>query len=116
MNDNVSLLVGRYWTEIFVWIPEYVFDKDIKYIKETFDIGSIVEEFDKSRNIIFLVDRRVAEDIKDGNENLNLMDGNTDPITTIDDKGLDEYDRSAYPYNSLSVNRDIGSILVKANS
>jgi Dolichyl-phosphate-mannose-protein mannosyltransferase len=116
MNNDVSLLVGRYWTEIFVWIPEYVFDKDIKYIKETFDFGNILEELDKSRNIIFLVDRGVAEDIKDGNENLDLLNGNTDPIITIDDKGLDEHDRSAYPYNSLYVNRDIGSILVKANS
>jgi hypothetical protein len=112
-DNNVSFLVGRYWTEIFIWIPKYVFDKDTQYMKENND--SISEELGKSRNVIFLVDRNVAKSTEDGNEYLELLDGNTDPITTIDDKGLDEYDRSVYPYNSLDVNRDIGSMLVKAN-
>jgi hypothetical protein len=112
-DNNVSFLVGRYWTETFIWIPKYVFDKDTQYMKENND--SISEELDKSRSVIFLVDRNVARDIEDGNEYLELLDGNTDPIITIDDKGLDEYDRSVYPYNSLDVNRDIGSMLVKAN-
>jgi len=112
VNNSISLLVGRYGTEIFIWIPKYVFDKDTQFIKENND--SILEEL-KSGNIIFLVDRYIVKSIEEGNENLHVLDDNTDPIRTIDHKGFDEYDRSVYPYNSLDVNRDIGRILVKAN-
>jgi hypothetical protein len=113
INDNMSFLVGRYWTEIFIWIPKYVFDKDIQYIKENND--SILEKLEKGKNAIFLIDRNIPKAIEEGNKNLEMLDGTTNPIITIDDKGLDEYDRSIYPYNSLDVNRNIGIILVKAN-
>jgi hypothetical protein len=113
-NNDVSLLVGRYWTEIFLWIPKYIFDKDTQFIKE--NNKSISEELVKSRNVIFLVDRKIAKSIEGGNEKrLDVLDGNTDPIITIDDKKFDQYDLSIYPYNNLNLNRDIGSILVKAN-
>jgi hypothetical protein len=113
-NNGASLLVGRYWTEIFVWIPKYVFDKDTEYIKENNDEG-IVEGLDKNRNIIFLVDRNIARNIKEVEDKLDLLDLNTDPKITVDDKRSNHYNRSIYPYNNLDTNREIGRILVKAN-
>jgi hypothetical protein len=113
-NDDASMLVGRYWTEIFIWIPKYVFDKDTEFIKENNDDG-IVEVLDKNSNIIFLVDKNIARSIKGGESKLDLLDRNTDPMITVEDKRSNQYNRSIYPYNNLDANRDIGRILLKTN-
>jgi hypothetical protein len=113
-NDSTkSVVVGRYWTELFVWIPKYIFDKDTEYIKENNDnISSLLHE---NRNIIFLADRNIADSIEKGEEILKVLYNSTDPILTIDDKGIDEFNRSSYPYNNLNANRDIGAVTVRAN-
>jgi hypothetical protein len=112
-NKSVPLLGGKYWTEIFIWIPKYIFDKDIEFTKE--NDHSILKEIHKGRNFIFLVDRYVANGIKKGDKQLVGLDRNTDPIITINDKTSNQYNRSIYPYNNLDSNLDIGRILVKAN-
>ena len=38
-SSNKSFLVGSYWTEMFAWIPQYIFSKDIQYIRES-DLGT----------------------------------------------------------------------------
>jgi hypothetical protein len=113
-NNTKSLLVGSYWTEIFVWVPEYIFNKDIQYVKERdLDSTPLLGSHNNSRNVIFLVDRNIGNSIEEGNKYLRKLDDDTYSVVSIDDGGLDEHDRSVYPYSSLDQNRDIGRVLVK---
>jgi hypothetical protein len=113
-NDSTkSVVVGWYWTELFVWIPKYILDKDTEYIKENND--NILSLLQGNRNVIFLADRNIKDSIEKGDEILRVLYNSTNPILTIDDKGIDEYDRSSFPYNNLNANRDIGTVTVRAN-
>jgi hypothetical protein len=114
-SSNVSFLVGSYWTEMFAWIPQYIYSKDIQYIRES-DLGTIgvLENLEKN-NTIFIVDRNVRTNMEAGNKNLEVLGNITDPVITIDQRRVDEYDRSVYPFNSLDQNRGIGRVTVMAN-
>ena len=50
-----------------------------------------------------------------GNKNLEVLGNITDPVRTIDQRRVDESDRSVYPFNSLDQNRGIGRVIVMAN-
>ena len=114
-DNNRFLLTGRYWTEAFVWIPRYIFDKDIQFIKDR-DRDNIFEELaDENKRLIFLLDRSDRESMKDNrDENLENLYDNTNPLVTVDDKAI-KYDRSTYPYTNLNPNRDIGKVQVRTN-
>jgi hypothetical protein len=114
-SNNKSFLVGSYWTEMFTWVPQYIFDKDIQYVREG-DLGAhgLLENLEKGK-IIFIVDRNIRTSMEEGSKNLDVLDGITDPVTIVDQRRVDEYDRSAYPFNSLDQNRGIGRVIVMAN-
>jgi hypothetical protein len=114
-SNNKSFLVGSYWTEMFTWVPQYIFDKDIQYIREG-DLGThgLLENLERGK-IIFIVDRNIRTSMEEGNKNLEALDGITDPVRIVDQRRVDEYDRSAYPFNSLDQNRGIGRVIVMAN-
>ena len=58
---------------MFAWIPQYIFSKDIQYIRES-DLGSKrrIENLERG-NIIFIVDRNVRTNMEAGNKNLEVL-------------------------------------------
>jgi hypothetical protein len=107
------LLTGSYWTEAFVWIPKYIFHKDIQFIKER--EGSIVDELDENKKFILLVDRNIFKNVVSRtNEKLAILYAYTKPFVNIDDKAV-KYDHSSYPYSNMEFNRDSGRVQVRSN-
>jgi hypothetical protein len=119
-NDNLITMIGRHWTRGLFWIPRYVYDIDLdfKKIDNANDIPLSVE----TEKVILIVDNTIRRSVSDNNNNdiqnrqqLNLF-YNTVPIATFKYKSIVHYDLDKYPYASMSENRDIKRVEIRANA
>jgi hypothetical protein len=117
-NDNVmTTMIGRHWTRGLYWIPRYAYDLDLdfKKVKNANDIPRSVE----TEKVILIVDNTIKRSISDNNyiqntQQLNLF-YNTIPIAIFKDKSI-HYDLAKYPYATMSENRDIRWVEIRANA
>jgi hypothetical protein len=112
-------MIGRHWTRGLFWIPRYVYDIDLdfKKVDNADDIPLSVE----TQKVVLIVDNTIRRSMPDNNndiknrlQQLNLY-YNTIPIATFKDKSLG-YDLDKYPYASMSQNRDIRWVEIRANA
>jgi hypothetical protein len=119
-NNNIMTMIGRHWTRGLYWIPKYVYNIDLDFIKvdKVNDIPLSV----KGEKVIILVDNTLERSLSDYNsETLNgrrqqlSLFYNTIPIATFNYKST-HYDLDKYPYASMSENRDTNWIEIRANA
>jgi hypothetical protein len=119
-NDNVMTMIGRHWTRGLYWIPRYVYNIDLDFIKvdKVNDIP-LSTEVDKA---VLIVDNTIKRslsddnnnDIQNGQQQLNLY-YNTIPIVTFNNSSM-RYDFDKYPYASMRENRDTNWVEIRANA
>jgi hypothetical protein len=117
-NDPITL-IGRYWTKSYLWIPQTVFHNDFSFIR---DDSKRFEQlsFTDDKRFLFVVDRNIVKSISDEEkddeltEKMRVLYNETQTVTTIKDKAP-RYDRDSYPYTSMTLNRGIGKIEIRAN-
>jgi hypothetical protein len=122
-NDNLITMIGRHWTRGLFWIPRYVYDIDLDF-KKVDNASNIPLSFETEK-VILIVDNTIKRSISDNNNDiqnkqqqqrqLNLY-YNTIPIATFKDKSIMHYDLDKYPYASMSENRDIKWVQIRANT
>ena len=123
-NDNViTSMIGRHWTRGLFWIPRYVYDIDLDFIKidNANDIPLSVE----TQKFILIVDNTIKRSISDNNNDIQNGGGRQQqqlnvyydsiPIATFKDKSL-SYDLNKYPYASMRENRDTREVEIRGNA
>jgi 4-amino-4-deoxy-L-arabinose transferase-like glycosyltransferase len=124
INDP-TLLIGRYWTKSFLWIPQLVFGEEFNFIRDDSKIFSSlsVQEINNSR-LILIADNRIREIValeestqsdRNASEKFKTLYENTENFKTVEDK-TPRYDRDTYPYTSMPFNRGIGDIEIRTNN
>ena len=112
-EDNKVTLVGNHWIYGAFWIPKYVYDKDHDF-KGFFTRGSV-----NTDKVVIVADSRLLDAISSANPEEHIAElkslyDNSTIVGTFKEKRPD-YDANTYPYQSMSENRGIGKIEVRAN-
>ena len=122
-NNNIIIMIGRHWTRGLYWIPKYVYNIDLDFIKvdKINDIPLFVER----EKAIIIVDNTIKHSLSDNTNNNNLQNRrqqqqlnpyyNMIPIATFNDKSM-LYDFDKYPYPSMRENRDTKWVEIRANA
>jgi hypothetical protein len=107
-NDEDKItMVGRHWTRSFFWIPRYVFDMNLDFIKinELNDMP-MPEANDR---FLLILDNRIWHLLASNRDMSSERDFSayyiTYPVAIFKDKTT-HYDISKYPFASMSENRD----------
>ncbi|HET6716992.1 MAG TPA: hypothetical protein VFG90_07660, partial [Nitrososphaeraceae archaeon] len=112
-EDNKVTVVGNHWIFGSFWIPKYVFNKD--HIFKGFFTSSSVE----TEKVFIVADSRLLDAIssENPNENIEELKSLYDNLTTLAtfEENRPDYDENMYPYQSMSENRGIGNIEIRAN-
>ena len=120
-NNNVITMIGRHWTRGLYWIPKYVYNIDLDFIKVD-KFNDIPPPFETEKAIL-VIDNAIKNSMSDNNNNdiqngrrqqLNLY-YNTISIAIFNDKSV-RYDFNKYPYTSMSENRDTNWVEIRANA
>jgi hypothetical protein len=121
--DGESTLIGRYWTKSFVWVPKFVFQKDLNFIRDdTVAFYAANNRLPTANDRILLI----ADDIMIKNimtnknhtsdsAKLGMYYNNTSFVAAIKDENTRKYDTTTYPYVSLRESRGIGDIELRSN-
>jgi hypothetical protein len=122
-NNNIMIMVGRHWTRGLYWIPKYVYNIDLDFIKV--DKVNEIPLSIKREKAILIVDNTIKRSLTDNtNNNNDLLNRrqlqlnpyyNTIPIAIFKDNST-HYDLDKYPYTSMSENRDIKWVEIRANA
>jgi Dolichyl-phosphate-mannose-protein mannosyltransferase len=112
-EDNKVTLVGNHWIYGAFWIPKYAYDKDHDF-KGFFTRGSV-----NTDKVVIVADSRLLDAISSANPEEHIAElkslyDNSTIVETFKEKRPD-YDANTYPYQSMSENRGIGKIEVRAN-
>jgi Dolichyl-phosphate-mannose-protein mannosyltransferase len=110
---NMVTMIGNHWIFATFWIPKYVYDKD--HIFKGFFTRNAVD----TEKVLIVADSRLLDAISTENpeehiRELQSLYGNTSVIANFRESRPD-YDDNIYPYQSMSENRGIGNIQVRAN-
>jgi hypothetical protein len=111
-NSKVTM-IGTAWIFGTFWIPKYVYDKDNDF-KGFFTKGSV-----KTKKVLIVADSDLLDAISVKNpqkhiRELKMLYNKTNTIATFNEK-RPRFDANIYPYQSMSENRGIGKIDVRAN-
>ena len=111
-NGEKITMVGNHWIFGTFWIPKYVFGKDHDF-KGFFTKGSV-----ESEKVIIVADRRLLDAISSKNperhiKELKSLYDNATTIASFNEK-RPKFNDEMYPYQSISENRGIGKIEIKA--
>lgn len=99
-NSEVTMMAPQKWGIYFLWIPKYVFDKDITFIKDDSN------EFPETSKIISIGSERNANAIT-ADSIVNKIIGRVSNIAR-------DYDWNKYPYSNMRYN-DLADITIRAN-
>jgi Dolichyl-phosphate-mannose-protein mannosyltransferase len=117
---NQATIIGFDWTQSFLWIPKYVFDKNVDFLKLTNSTAI------PSEKVILIVDPEFKREHKrhetanftsDLNEQVLRLYQNSHKLAEFKEKTLD-YQRDVYPYTNLaekSGNSGIGRVELRSN-
>ena len=112
-KDNKVTEVGTHWIFGTFWIPQYVYGKDHSF--KGFFTNSSVE----TEKVLIVADSRLLDAISSENpenhikELKSLYDNST--TLAVFKENRPDYNENIYPYQSMSENRGIGKIEVRAN-
>jgi len=111
-EDRVTL-IGNHWIFGTFWIPKFVYDED-HIFKGFFTRGSVGTE-----KVLIVADSRLldavsSDDPEDHIAELQAFYDNSTTIANFEEKRPELNDK-IYPFQSMSENRGIGKIEVKAN-
>ena len=121
-NNNVITMIGRHWTRGLYWIPKYVYNIDLDFIKV--DRVKDIPLSAKGEKAILIVDDTIKRSLSDNTNNNDIQNRrqqqlnpyyNMIPIAIFKDNST-RYDVDKYPYASMSENRDIKSVEIRANA
>lgn len=121
-NNNIIIMIGRHWTRGLYWIPKYVYNIDLDFIKvdKINDIPLSVER----EKAITIVDNTIKHSLSDNNNNLQNRQRqqqqlnpyyNMIPIAIFKDNST-HFDLDEYPYTSMIENRDTKWVEIRANA
>ena len=112
-KDNKVTEVGTHWIFGTFWIPKYVYGKDHSF--KGFFTNSSVE----TEKVLIVADSRLLDAISSENpeEHIKELKSLYDNSTTLAvfKENRPDYNENIYPYQSMSENRGIGKIEVRAN-
>ena len=118
-TDNKGVtLIGDHWIAGFAWIPKEVLDHKLDYRKFYFTHQPI-----KTEKILLIVSGTFNEYLEKGifrgkqqetNEDKKILFDSAETIAKFQDNVIN-YDENRYPYTSMSDNRGIGNIEIRAN-
>lgn len=130
-STSVDMIGSHWWLWNVVWIPKYVFYKNIALIDPHFD-PFFKKSIDESKKLLFIADQSFIDQTLRRNpfilttnnagfhiERLDSLYRNTAAIRSISDN-LGPYDSTKFPYTSISVmilleNRGLGPVEIRAN-
>jgi hypothetical protein len=121
-NNNIITMVGRHWTRGLYWIPKYVYNIDLDFIKV--DKVNEIPLSIKREKAILIVDNTIKRSLSDNTNNNDFLNRrqrqlnpyyNTIPIAIFKDNSR-HYNLDKYPYTSMSENRDIKWVEIRANA
>jgi hypothetical protein len=113
-------IIGFDWAQSFLWIPKYVFDKDVNFVRFTTSAAI------PSDKVILIVDPEFNREYKryekanftsNLNEQVIHLYQSSQKISEFKEKTID-YQRDVYPYTNLaekSGNSGIGRVELRAN-
>jgi hypothetical protein len=114
-NDDSSFnkvaLIGPDWAQSFLWIPQYVFDNDVNFVK--FATSKVIS----GEKVLFIIDPEFNRGIKSLNEQISGLHQSSQKIVEFKEKTRD-YPRNIYPYTNLAEkagNTGIGKVELRAN-
>jgi hypothetical protein len=112
-EDDRVTLIGNHWIFGTFWIPKFVFDED-HIFKGFFTRGSVDTE-----KVLIVSDSRLRDAVSSENpeehiRELQALYDNSTIVANFEEK-RPKFNDKIYPYQSMSENRGIGKIEVKAN-
>jgi Dolichyl-phosphate-mannose-protein mannosyltransferase len=114
-NDDSSFnqvaMIGPDWAQSFLWIPRYVFDIDVNFVK-----FSTPREISGER-VLLITDPEFRRELETLNEQILGLHESSPLIAEFKEKTRD-YPRDTYPYTNLaekSGNTGIGNVELKSN-
>jgi hypothetical protein len=111
-EDRVTL-IGNHWIFGTFWIPKFVYDED-HIFKGFFTRGSVDTE-----KVLIVADSRLLDAVSSENpeDHIAELQALYDDSTTVAnfEEKRPEFNDKIYPYQSMSENRGIGKIEIKAN-
>jgi hypothetical protein len=122
-NADKPTLVGRYWAKAYLWITQYVFDKQYSFVRDTSDrdIAELADSNNKASLVLVLdnaLKRQVLRDSvgDDGSsiQPIKSLYDKTHPLATLEGSSR-TYDPDKYPYTSMRFTRDINDIEIRSN-
>jgi hypothetical protein len=114
MNKNNKVtMVGNAWIFGTFWIPKFVYYKDNDF-KGFFTQGTV-----KTKKVLIVADSDLLDaiSVKKPSKSIKQLQGlykNAKTIATFNEN-RPRFDGNAYPYQSMSENRGIGKVEVRAN-
>jgi dolichyl-phosphate-mannose-protein mannosyltransferase len=112
-EDNKVTVIGNHWIFGTFWIPKYVYGLDHVF-KGFFTEASVDTE-----KVLIVADSRLLDAISSENPDehireLQALYGNSTTVAKFEEK-RPKFNDQIYPFQSMSENRGIGKIEVKAN-
>ena len=112
-EDNRVTVIGNHWIFGTFWIPKYVYGLD--HIFKGFFTEASVE----TNKILIVADSRLLDAISSENPNehireLQALYNNSTTVAKFEEK-RPKFNDEIYPFQSMSENRGIGKIEVRAN-
>ena len=113
-SDEELIMLGRHWTRGFFWIPKHVFEINIDFKK--IDRADDIPIPSRNDKIFLIVDNQVKDSVSEKDMSLikkYYYNYTIAPIATFQDRTV-TYDTTKYPYASLSENRDVKWVQIRA--
>ena len=112
-KDDKVTVIGNHWIFGTFWIPKYVYGEDHAF-KGFFTEGSVGTE-----KVLIVADSRLRDAVSSENpaehiRELQTLYDNSTTLANFEEK-RQKFNGNIYPYQSMSENRGIGKIEIKAN-
>ena len=112
-EDNKVTVIGNHWIFGTFWIPKYVYGEDHVF-KGFFTQGSVGTD-----KVLIVADSRLLDAVSSENptehiRELQTLYNNSTTIANFEEK-RQKFNDKIYPFQSMSENRGIGKIEIKAN-
>ena len=129
-GDSLSILIGRYWTKSFIWVADYVFNKEYVFVRDNLRCCSdpspdvLLDQINNNLitptpKVILIADNSMKREIKDSTSEeksdiFRKIYSLTHLAMLVDEERF-PHNREIYPYSALYDNRGIGDIEIRVN-